>query len=512
MLKNRENIENNRIKLEIEVAAPDVDTALAKAYRKVVKDVNLPGFRKGKVPRRILESRFGPEILHEEALEILVPPAYEEALTEADIDPINQPDFELVQVEEGKPLLFNAVVEVLPPVELGEYKGLEAEQDEVEVDEIQIDHHLYMLREQNARLVPREEGPVKDGDLVSIDFKGFVDGEPFEGGEAENYSLEIGSKSFIPGFEEQLIGAKIDDDVEVKVKFPDNYRKEDIAGKDAVFQVKIKQIKEKQLPDLDDEFVKEVSEFETVDQMKEDLRVKLLKNAEEESKTKLEEYLIEKVSGASSVEPPKVLVDRQIDRMLGDLESYLRYQGMGLDQFIELSGKTREDLREDRREEAEVRVKANLVLDAIAKKEGIAIEESELEAKIEEIAKSYNDEPERIKGILENQGRLPVMAEEMRIRRAIDLIVAEAKIKKVKKKEADKKAASGADKKSPKKASKKEAGKGAEKAPEKKAKSPKKAVKKDTVKDVPAEEKAEKKPAARKPAAKKTKAPEEAKE
>ncbi len=432
MLKSKENLENSKVKLEIEVAAPDVDTALAKAYRKVVKKVNLPGFRKGKVPRRILETRFGPEILHEEALELLVPPAYDEALKEADIDPINHPDFELVTIEEGKPLVFNAVVEVVPPVELGSYQGLEAEQEEVEVDQVQIDHHLYMLREQNARLVPKDEGTVEEGDLVSIDFKGFIDDKPFEGGEAENYSLEIGSKSFIPGFEDQLIGSSPDKEVEVKVKFPDNYSKEDIAGKDALFNVVVKQIKQKDLPELDDEFVKEVSEFETLEEMKADLQTKLLKNAEDQSKSKLEESLIETVTQASQVDVPKVLVDRQIDRMLGDLENYLRYQGVGLDQFIEMAGKSKDDLREERREEAEQRAKANLVLDAIAKKEGINVEDSELEAKIAEIAESYSDDPERVRGILQNQGRIPVMKEEIRIRKVIDLLVENAQITKVK--------------------------------------------------------------------------------
>lgn len=434
MLNRMEQIEKSKVKLEIEVASSDVDTALAKAYRKVVKKVNLPGFRKGKVPRHILESRFGPEILHEEALEFLVPEAYEKALEEADLDPIGRPQFELVQMEKGKQLLFNAVVEVIPPVELGEYKGLEAEQEEAEIEDIQVDHHLYMLREQNARLVPLEEGPAKEGDLLTIDFTGYIDGEPFEGGEAENYSLELGSKSFIPGFEEQLIGSKPEEEKEVKVKFPDNYRNEDLAGKEAVFKVKVKQIKEKQLPELDDEFVKEISEFETLEEMKTDLKEKLIKNAEEQSKNKLEEDLIEKITAVSSVEPPKTLVERQIDRMIGDLENYLRYQGMGLDQFLEMSGKSMEELREDRREEAVKRTKANLVLDAVAKKEGISIDDSELDDKIAAIAESYNDEPERIKELLEKQGRIPVIREEMRIRKAIDLLVNEAKITKVKKK------------------------------------------------------------------------------
>jgi len=451
MLKRKERMEDSKVKLEVEVPASEVDSALDKAYRKVVKDVTLPGFRKGKVPRKILETRFGPEVLHEEALEILVPPAYEEALKEADISPISQPDFELVQIEEGKPLLFNAVVEVIPPVELGEYKGLEAEQEEAKVEEIQVDHHIYLLREQNARLVPREEEPAREGDLVTIDFKGYVDGEPFEGGEAENYSLELGSNTFIPGFEGQLIGAVPGEEKEVKIQFPEDYRNEDLAGKEAVFEVKVNEIKEKQLPELDDDFVKEVSEFETLEDMKADLREKMLKNAEEQSKNKLEESLIEKVTEGSTVEPPETLVQRQMDRLIGDLEHYLRYQGLGLDQFLELSGKSRDELREERREEAEKRTRANLALDAIAKKEGIEVDDSELENKIAEIAESHNDDPQRIKEVLDKQGRLPVILEEMRVRKVIDLIVNEADIKKVKPEEKTAEDKQANDEKEPKK-------------------------------------------------------------
>lgn len=432
MLNRWEKIEDNKIKLEVEVAAAEVDTALARAYRKVVKKLNLPGFRKGKVPRRILETRFGPEILHEEALEELVPPAYQEALKEAEIDPIDQPDFELIQIEEGKPLLFNAVVEVLPEVELGPYRGLEAEQEEAEVEDLQVDHHLYMLREQNARLVPKEAEPAQEGDLVTVDFKGFIDGEPFEGGEAENYSLELGSNSFIPGFEEQLIGVKPEQEKEVTVTFPEQYRSEELAGKEAKFQVKMKQIKTKQLPELNDDFVKELSEFETLAEMKADLKEKMLKSAEENSKMKLEEDLIAKVTASSKVQLPEVMVERQVDIMVGDMENYLQRQGLGLNQFLELSGKSMEEMRAHNRPEAERRTKANLVLDAIAKKEGFTIEDSELDDKIAETAESFNDQPDRLKGILEKQGRLPAIREEMRIRKAVDLIVEEANIKMVK--------------------------------------------------------------------------------
>ena len=432
MLKSKEELENSRVKLLIEVPAPEVDTALARAYRKVVKKVSLPGFRKGKVPRRILETRFGPEVLHEEALEYLVPPAYEEAVKEAELDPIDHPDFELVSIEEGRPLLFHALIEVIPPVALGSYEGLKVEQIEAVADPLQVEHHLYMLREQNVRLVPKEEGVAGVGDVVSIGFKGTIDGEPFDGAEAENHTLEIGSESFIPGFEEQLVGAKAGSEVEVKVTFPANYRKDDLAGKEALFKVAVKQIKQKVLPELDDEFVKEVSELETLDEMKADLEAKLLKNAQDQSKIKLEDDLIQKVTDSSQVDVPKTLVERQIDRILGDLEQFLRYQGLNLEQFVAMAGKTKEELREEKREEALKRAKANLVLDAIAKKEGISVEDSELETKFAEIAGDDQEELERIKKIIENQGRIPVMKEEMRIRKAIDLLVSKAQITMVK--------------------------------------------------------------------------------
>ncbi len=428
MLTRWEKIESHKVKLEIEVAAPEVDTALARAYRKVVQKVNLPGFRKGKVPRRILESKFGPEILHEEALEILVPSAYQQALEEADVEPIESPEFELVQIEEGKPLIVHVTVEVVPDVELGEYKGVPVEQEEMEITAEQIDQTLQSLREQHARLVPKEEGAAEDGDLVMIDFKGFVDNEPFTGGEAENYSLEIGSNSFIPGFEEQLIGSVPGEEKEVKASFPEDYRKEDLAGKEALFKVTVKQIKQKRLPDLNDEFVKEVSDKETVEELKAQIGERMEQTARDQVRTKLEETLIEKVSEASQVEMPDVLVERQIDRMLGDMEQYLRYQGLTLEKFCEMSGKSMEEMREDKKEEAAHRAKANLVLAAIIKKEGITVEDSEIDEKIAAIAAEHNDEPERVREIFEKQGRISFMQEEIRMRKAIDLLVNEAQI------------------------------------------------------------------------------------
>ena len=435
MLTRWEKIENNKVKLEIEVAAPEVDTALAKAYRKVVQNVNLPGFRKGKVPRRILESRFGPEILHEEALELLVPSAYQQALKEADVEPIEQPDFDLLQMEEGKSLIVHVTVEVLPDVELGEYKGLMVEQEEVAITAEQVDEALESMRLQQARLVPKEEGTAAEGDLVSMDFRGYVGEEPFEGGEAENYSLELGSQKFIPGFEEQLIGAAPGEEREVRVTFPEDYRKEDLAGKEALFKVTVKQIKEKKLPELDDEFAKEMSDQETLEEFKAQIREKMEKSAREQARIKLEETLIEKVSEASTVEMPPVLIERQIDRMLGDMEQYMRFQGLSLEKFCEMSGKTMDELRAEKQEEAAKRAKANLTLEALIKKEGIGVEDSEVDEKVAAIAAEHDTEPERVREIFEKQGRIPVMREEIRMRKVIDLLVSEAQITPVKKAE-----------------------------------------------------------------------------
>lgn len=436
MLNNLEKIEDNKVKLEIEVAASEVDTALEKAYRQVVKKVDLPGFRKGKVPRHILESRFGPEILHEDALQNLVPAAYDEAVSEAEIEPIGRPDFELVQIEEGKSLIFKATVEVLPPVELGDYKGLEAEQEEVVIDDEQVNRSLQNMQEQHARLIPVEDGTAGEGDMVVIDFQGFLEGEeePFEGGEAENYSLELGSGSFIPGFEEQLVGSAPGDEREVKVTFPQDYRKEDLAGKDVIFKVAVKQIKRKQLPDLNDDFVKEVSEENTLEDFKLKIKEQMEKTARERAKTNLEEDLIKKAAEVSTVNIPDTLVERQLDRMMEDMDQYLNYQGLNLEKFAEMSGKTLDEMRQERKEEASGRAKSNLILDAIAKKEGFTVTESELDDKIAEIAEAHGDEAGRVRDIFQKQGRLDVLREEIKIRKAIDLLVEEAKIKKLQKK------------------------------------------------------------------------------
>jgi len=427
MLTRWEKIENNKVKLEIEVAASEVDNALEISYRKIVKKINLPGFRKGKVPRRILEHRFGPEVLHEEALEILVPTAYRQALEEADVEPIGQPDFKLVQIEETKPLILHATVEVTPPVELGQYKGIEAEQEEVEITTEQVEQTLQALREQHARLEPKERS-IAAGDMVIIDYKGYIGNEPFDGGEAENYSLEIGSGRFIAGFEEQLIDAAAGDEREVKVTFPEDYHLKDVAGKEAIFKVVIKQVKEKKLPELDDNFAKEVSSLENLADFKAQIHERMEEEARDRARAKLETALINKVAEASEVVLPEILIEQQIDQMLDDMDQYLRYQGLTLEKFYELSGKTLADLRADKQEEAARRAKVKLVLDALIKKEGITAEESEVDGRIADLASRYSDQPERIRDIFEKQGRISNIRKEIQIQKAIDLLVKEAKI------------------------------------------------------------------------------------
>ncbi len=434
-----ERLEDNKIKLEIEVSEEEFEEALKKAYSKVVKEVNLPGFRKGKVPRKVLESRFGPEILYQDAADYILPQAYRSAIEEENIEPINEPEIEVQQIEKGKPFIFTAVVEVKPEVKLGAYRGVEVESEEEEIDEETVDEHIEGLRQQHARMVDVEDKDREAAaeDLVLIDFCGYIDGEPFEGGEATDYSLEIGSNTFIPGFEEQLIGMKVDEEKEIKVTFPEDYRNEDLAGKEAVFQVTLKQIKQKELPELNDDFVKEISEFDNLEDFKEDKANKLRENAEQKARTALETAVIEKVSENAEVDVPETLVERQLDNMLQEMEQYLRYQGLDLEKFLEVTQKKEEDLREEQREEAEKRVKANLVLDAIIKEEGLEASEEELQEKIEELANQYGDSPERVREVFEKQGRLDMIREEIRMRKLIDFLVneAEVKVNKVKNKE-----------------------------------------------------------------------------
>ena len=423
-----EKIDGSKVALEIEVEESVVADALNQAYRKVVKQVSLPGFRKGKVPRPILESRFGPEVLYEEALEIMVPDAYDKAVDEAEIEPIDRPEIDLVQMEKGKPFIFKATVEVKPEVSLGEYRGVEVTREMKEITEEDVAKKLDELKFQHVKMHVVEEGAVENGDMAVIDFTGYKDGEPFEGGSAEGHSLEVGSGSFIPGFEEQVVGMKAGEEKEVAVTFPEDYHSEDLAGKPVTFTVKVQEIKRKEYPELDDEFAAEVSEFNTLAELKEDNLNKLKEAEENKAKTEVEEQVVQAVAANSEAPVPTPMVERELDRMTGEMEQFLRMQGLTMEKFFSMTGKSMEDLREEKREEAGQRVKANLVLDAIIEKEGFIATDEEVEERIKKFAESYDQPVEKIKEYFEAQGQSDVLRQEIKFRKAVDFLVAEAKI------------------------------------------------------------------------------------
>ncbi len=428
-----EKIDSNKVSMEIEVNQEIVNEGLKKAYLKVVKKVSVPGFRKGKVPRSVLEAKFGPEVLYEEALEILIPKAYDDAVKEEELNPINQPQFDLVQMEKGKPLIFKAVVEVKPEVILPEYKGVKIEKKVKEVTEAEVDRYLENLQKQHARLVAVEDENVsaEKGDMVVMDFKGYVDGELFPGGEAEGHSLELGSNSFIPGFEDQLVGVKNGEEREVKVTFPEDYREESLAGKEALFEIIVKEIKRKETPELNDDFAQEVSDFDTLEEFKVETKNKLKESEESRALKEMEDQLIQKISKDVEVEVPKVLVEREQDRIVSEMEHFLRMQGMTMEQYTQLTQKTAADMREENKEEAEKRVKANLTLDAIIEKEGITAEEDEVNDRVKKFAEGYNQDPEKVKEMFATQGRLGVIEDEVKFRKAIDFVVKEAEVETV---------------------------------------------------------------------------------
>lgn len=418
-----ERIDGNKVVMEIEVPEPVVEQELDKAYRKIVKQVSIPGFRKGKVPRAVLEKRFGVGVLFEEALDVLLPEAYQKAVEETGVEPIDRPDVDLVQVEKGKPLIFKATVEVLPEVKLGEYRGIEVELEVNEIDDSQVEARLEQLRKQHVKLNALEEGTVENGDVVVIDFTGFLDGETSKELQSEGYSLEIGSGTFVPGFEEGLVGAALGEEKEINVVFPEDYRAEKLAGKNVTFKVKVREIKRKEYPELNDDFAKEVSEFETLAELKEDIANKLKKQEEDRQRIELENKVIEAAVALSEVEAPKPMVEREIDRMLDEMEQYMQMQGLTMEKFLELTNRKMEDMRAERREEAEARVKGNLVLDAIVKKEGITVSDEEIDERIRKFADSYKQDFEKVKEYFVAQGQVKVLEEEIRIRKAIDLLV-----------------------------------------------------------------------------------------
>jgi trigger factor len=424
-----EKLEGNQGVLTVEVEASEVDTALDQAFKKVVKQVNVPGFRKGKMPRKMFEQRFGVESLYQDALDILLPKAYGDAVDETGIEPVDRPEVDIEKMEQGSNLVFTAKVTVKPEVKLGDYKGLEVEKTETEVTDEDVQNELTRLQEQQAELVVKEDGAVENGDTVNIDFEGFVDGEAFEGGKAENYSLEIGSGSFIPGFEEQLVGEKAGAEKDVNVTFPEEYHAEELAGKPAVFKVKIHDIKAKQLPELNDEFAKEAEgDAETLEDLKKQLRTKLEESKKQEAENTVRETVIEKASENAEIEIPEAMVNTELDRMIQEFGQRLQMQGMNLDLYYQFSGTSEEALREQMKEDAGKRVRTNLVLEAIVEAENIEVSEEEIDAELAKMAEMYQMEVDQIKQMLAMQGGNDAVSADLKVRKAIDFLVENSKI------------------------------------------------------------------------------------
>lgn len=422
-----EKKEGNKGVLTFEVPSSEFDKALDEAFKKVSKDVQLPGFRRGKVPRGIFEKRFGIESLYQDAVDILLPNAYSNAVEEANISPIVQPVVDIEEIEQGKDLIFTAEIEVKPEVALGEYKGLEVEEEKVEVTDEDVEAELKTLQEQHAELIVKEEGPIEEGDTAVIDFEGFVDGEAFEGGKGENHPLEIGSGQFIPGFEEQLIGKQSGEDTEVEVAFPEDYHAEELAGKDATFKVKIHEVKSKELPELDDEFAKDVDdEAETLEELKSKKKEQLLEQKTQAADAQKRDSLIEKASENAEVDIPEIMIENELNQMLQEFQQRLQMQGMTMEMYAEFSGQDENALRDQMREDAEKRVKTSLTLEAIANAENIEVTEEEINEELESVASMYGVNKEQVLQLF--GGSTETIENDLKIRKAIDVLVDNAKI------------------------------------------------------------------------------------
>ena len=420
-----EKLEKNMAKLTIEVPASELEKALQSAYMKQKNKISLPGFRKGKVPRQMIEKMYGAEIFYDDAANALIPKAYADAYDECELDIVSRPEIDVVQIEKGKDFIFTATVATKPEVTLGEYKGLEVDIVSTRVTQKEVDAKIQEEAEKNARTITVEDRAVQDGDEVVLDFEGFVDGVAFEGGKGENYPLTIGSGSFIPGFEEQLVGAETEKEVEVKVTFPEDYHAEDLKGKEAVFKCTVHEIKAKELPEIDDEFAAEVSEFDTLEEYKADVKAKIKEQKAAEGKAKQEDQVVEQAVKNATYELPEAMVETQAEQMANDFAQRMQSQGLTMEQYFQFTGTTAEQMMEDLKPQAVKRIETRLVLEAIAKAENIEISDEKLDEEIGKMAEAYKMEADKLKEFMgENEKKQ--MKEDMAVQEAITFLVENA--------------------------------------------------------------------------------------
>ena len=416
-----EKLEKNMAKLTIEVSAEEFDAAIEQAYQKDKKKISLPGFRKGKAPRKMIEKMYGTGVFYEDAANIVIPKAYSEAAKECGEEIVSQPEISVTQIGAGQPFIFTAEVALKPAVTLGDYKGVEVEKTPVEVSEEEVDKEVDKERENNSRTIDVDDRAVEKGDMIKLNFEGFVDGTPFEGGKAEDYSLTIGSGSFIPGFEDQLIGAKIGEEVEVNVTFPEEYHAAELKGKPAVFKCTVNEIKVKELPEADDEFAKDVSEFDTLAEYKDDIRAKLLEKKTADAKREKQNKTVAKAVENATMEIPEAMITEQVRRMADDFARRLQSQGLSMDQYMQFTGLTMDALAQQMRPEALKRIQNSLVLEAIAKAENIEVSDEKVNEEIEKMAAAYKMESDKLKELI-GDAEKEQMKSDLAIQAAVDMI------------------------------------------------------------------------------------------
>lgn len=428
MAVKKEQIEKNLVKLTFEVSAEDFAKAIDNVYKKNANKFNIPGFRKGKAPKAIIEKYYTEAVFYDEAINAVLPDAYDAAVKEAELDVVARPEVDVEEIKKGEPVVFTALVTTKPEVKLGEYKGIEVDKIDYTVTDEDVQKDLEAAQKKNARLVTVDDRAVENGDIAVIDFEGFVDDVAFEGGKGDDYELEIGSGTFIPGFEEQLVGAKVDDLVDVKVTFPEEYHAENLKGKDAIFKVKVNEIKVRELPELDDDFASEVSEFETLADYKADVKKKLEETAENKAKVETENAIIAKVVENAEFEVPEAMKEAQIDRMINDFAQRMQYQGMNLDMYFQYTGLTMEMLRAQFDKQAVDQINSSLVLEAIMNKEGIETGPEELELELVDMSKKYNMELDKLKELI-SEPEMENMKKDLAIQKTITMLVNNAVVK-----------------------------------------------------------------------------------